>query len=86
MNNFFKISKYLNVFGSRNSKTRLLKKQFKAVHIFKQLIARIAFQIMLPLLLINKAGFFLFLFKEKSKEQVMKITSPSVNFSIKQNF
>ena len=47
MNYFFKISKYLNVFDNGNSKTRLLKKQFKAVYVFKQLIASIGFQTIL---------------------------------------
>ena len=49
MDYFFKISKFLNVFGSGNSKTRFPKKQLNAVYVFKQLIARIAFQMMLPL-------------------------------------
>ena len=35
---FFKISKYLNAFGSGNSKTRLEKKQFKAVYALNNLL------------------------------------------------
>ena len=48
MNYFFKISKSLNFFVSRNSKTRLMKNSLK-LPVFKQLIASIAFQMMLPL-------------------------------------